>query len=259
MKWNAWWFGVIAILTIISSVTAVGIGVATQRRGMEEAQGRHGEERSLIEPVTPADSMPEEMDIAIREVATRVFPAQLVGSDVAAFDGMGAVVGPESYSKASAFNLWLRASQSEFLSVRVSYAPSEAEGDPNGHCAIGLELGMYSACSTDRLSDGSLAVYKTRTISLSKITADAPVVIVSVKDAGGRTDVWSQRSVEVIRNGTTIAFAADAVLAGGTAPTLSDKDLLTIATDSDLHMTPPPSGKNGCGTWTSDGSISVEC
>ena len=206
--------------------------------------------------------MPNVMREALSRVAGPKFSRALGQPDVAAFDGAGVVIPGSLIGKASAVALRVTATAAEFLSVRVSYAPGDAEGDPQGHCDVGLELGVFLECSVRFLADGSTAILKSKAISFSAATAEATVYILSPDEVERRSDVWFQRSVEVIRGETTIASAADVVRWKDSSPptvTLSDDELTSIAADPALYLSEPPAASNGCGTWRLEGTGLVEC
>ena len=86
--------------------------------------------------------------------------SKAVPPQVAAFDGNGALMPSGVVAKASAIETTMAVSPVENLAMRVAWAPGDAEGDPESHCEIGIEIKAFVACTFEDLGPGVTAIYK---------------------------------------------------------------------------------------------------
>jgi hypothetical protein len=186
-------------------------------------------------------------------------------------DGEGNALPEKYYDKASGMTLAFGATGDHRIRVELMHSGSEAEGDARQNCANDLADGTVFSCEVS--SSGVGDVVTTRVTALRPLEmkgADWSVVTREELSTGvpvkgdpnpapiDPADVYFARTVESVHSKTFLTRAEEIVR----APDLTTAErrwkvpvsgLQAIATDPELVIPEPPTGKNGC-AWTMPGS-----
>lgn len=215
-------------------------------------------------------TMPTTMDEHARAVLASSLP-DLGPAHFVAFDSQSQKLPERYWPKASGLAVSYGDETPHRVSVTLSHARGEAEGDADRFCSDGLDGGFYLECSVERTPDGDVAI-----TTLNALTLEWPAgkglqnwrdqfMAVPADDIASTPPdrLWFARTAKVIKSETFVTYVAETVQAPDTATArdllvVPPEDLAAIGLDPALVMPAPPPGENGCPQWTMP-TMDVSC
>ena len=215
-------------------------------------------------------TMPRTMDEHARTILETSVP-DLGPARFVAFDDQRQKL-PERYGpKASGLVVSYGDETPHRVTVTLSHARGEAEGDADRYCSGGLEGGFYLECTVERTPDGDVAI---TTLGAQKLEwpagkglqnwSDQFMAVTADEIASAPTDrLWFVRTVKVIKSETFVTYVSELAQApdlvtGRELLAVPPGDLAAIGLDPALVMPKPPPGENGCPQWTMP-TMDVSC
>lgn len=200
-------------LGIVGLTMVVALGAAVALRTPADTS----QSDPSIDPLTQqalenynAQRMPTLMDREAREVFSRSV-ADLGPADFEAADYAGRNLAPQSYDRASAMSIHYGLGAFRILSVTLSHARSEAEGDAQQHCDNGLADGIYLECTVESRPQGTVI---TKLTAVHQLTRSSGVIVPADQIAGADPNtLWFKRTVKVVKSDTFQTYVDETVQA----------------------------------------------
>lgn len=249
----------------VAAVLALAGALVVPQLGASETGGTHSGVDAATQQVLDsydAAKMPQVLEEASRAVFGRSVP-ELGAAVFFAGDGQRQEIPQEHYDKASSMSVSYGGDGERQLSVDLTHAGSEAEGDAQEYCAEGLADGYHLECTVDVRADGSTVISQLWAIR-DVGTSQSILVKDSDLDTVDPDALWFEHIVQVTKSETFVTYVSETVKAPDkeAAAGLFEvpmRDLVELGTDPRLVIPHPPADpESGCPAWLLPGS-NVTC